>query len=97
MPRQSFISQDDELQFSDDFLASAASSSNSKSKKPSASEQVQVLLEFPGNEFKRPSKKSGKSSIKLLALWLSSSIKISLQVHRIYARFTLPLLPIYVS
>lgn len=55
-PRDSFVSQDDELVFSDDFVASAsASSANSKKQKSaSASEQVHVKLEFPGNEYQRP-------------------------------------------
>jgi len=54
-PRESFIPQDDDLIFSDDFLASATSNAKkSDSKKSSASEQVNVKLEFPGNEYVRP-------------------------------------------
>ena len=49
-PRESFVAQDDELIFSDDILASATSNA----KKSSASEQVNVKLEFPGNEYERP-------------------------------------------
>ena len=49
-PRASFVAQDDELIFSDDILASATSNA----KKSSASEQVNVKLEFPGNEYERP-------------------------------------------
>ena len=50
-PRESFVAQDDELIFSDDILA-AATSKNAK--KSAASEQVNVKMEFPGNEYKRP-------------------------------------------
>jgi len=50
-PRESFVSQDDELIFSDDILA-AATSKNAK--KSAASEQINVKMEFPGNEYKRP-------------------------------------------
>ena len=54
-PRESFIPQDDDLIFSDDFLASATSNAKkSDSKKSSASEQVNEKLEFPGNEYVRP-------------------------------------------
>ena len=49
-PRESFIPQDDELVFSDDILASATSNA----KKSSASEQVYVKMQFPGNEYTRP-------------------------------------------
>ena len=50
--RESLVGQDDELVFSDDIHASATATSNSK--KSAASEQVQVRLEFPGNEYTRP-------------------------------------------
>ena len=55
-PRQSFIPQNDELQFGgEDLLDSAATAStSSSSKKSAASEQIQVRLEFPGNEYQRP-------------------------------------------
>ena len=62
-PRQSsFVPQNDELQFGEDLLDSATSSSSKKSsssgssekKSASASEQIQVRLEFPGNEYSRP-------------------------------------------
>jgi len=62
-PRQSsFVPQNDELQFGEDLLDSATSSSSKKSsssgssekKSASASEQIQVRLEFPGNEYNRP-------------------------------------------
>ena len=49
--------QNDELQFGEDLLDSATSSSSAKSsskKKSAASEQIQVRLEFPGNEYSRP-------------------------------------------
>ena len=54
--------QNDELQFGEDLLDSATSSSSKKSsssgssekKSASASEQIQVRLEFPGNEYSRP-------------------------------------------
>lgn len=49
-PRESFVPQDDELIFSDDILASATSNA----KKSSASEQVHVKMDFPGNEYVRP-------------------------------------------
>ena len=44
------MAQNDELVFSDDILASATSNA----KKSSASEQVYVKMEFPGNEYQRP-------------------------------------------
>lgn len=50
--RESLVRQDDELVFSDDIHASATATSNSK--KSAASEQVQVRMEFPGNEYTRP-------------------------------------------
>lgn len=50
--RESLVRQDDELVFSDDIHASATATSNSK--KTAASEQVQVRMEFPGNEYTRP-------------------------------------------
>ena len=53
-PRESFVAQDDELIFSDDILASATSNAKKSDKKSSASEQVNVKLEFPGNEYERP-------------------------------------------
>ena len=79
-PRESFVAQDDELIFSDDILASATSNA----KKSSASEQVNVKLEFPGNEYERPkrsqlAKGEFQTSILLKILAMAAPISNSMR------------------
>ena len=75
-PRQSFIPQNDELQFGgEDLLDSAATAStSSSSKKSAASEQIQVRLEFPGNEYQRPKRSQLASGQCFFQSFISSYV-----------------------
>ena len=66
--RESLIPQDGEdLVFSDDQIHSASATSNSQKAKAEASEQVQVRMQFPGNEYKRPKRATlSKGTVKIL-------------------------------
>jgi hypothetical protein len=55
-------SLEDDLQFSDDFLASASTArEDPKEKSTASSEKIAVKLTFPGNEYERPKRSSLKT------------------------------------